>query len=56
MRSLLRLSLVLVIAGLALGVLNLYIDGRIGAGPLLCSVAAVVAFVAITVGAITRDK
>jgi hypothetical protein len=56
MRLLLRLSLVLVIAGLALGVLNLYIDGRIGAGPLLCSIAGVAAFVAITVKAITRER
>ena len=56
MRRLLQLSLALLITGLGLGVLNLYIDGRIGAGPLLCSIAAVAAFVAITVKAITDGK
>jgi hypothetical protein len=56
MRRLLQLSLALLITGLGLGVLNLYIDGRIGVVQLLCSIAAAGGFMAVTVKAITRRK
>ena len=49
MRALLTLSIVLLVSGLALGLLNLYIDGRIGAPMLFGIVLAVAALTAFTV-------
>ena len=56
MRLVLRLSLALLLTGLGLGVLNLYIDGRIGDVQLLCSIAAAGGFILVTVKAITRNR
>jgi hypothetical protein len=55
MRSLLQLCLVVIISGLGLGVLNLYIDGRIGVGLLICAIGGVAIFAMLTVSAL-RDK
>ena len=54
MRPLLALSLATLIAGLALGLLTLYIDGRIGAPLLFEVVIAVAALTAFTVTFISR--
>jgi hypothetical protein len=54
MRSLLTLSLVLLVAGLALGLLNLYIDGRMGAPLVFGVVVAVAAVMAFAVNILTR--
>jgi len=56
MRLLLRLSLAILLTGLGLGVLTLYIDGRIGVVQLICSIALAGAFTAVTVKAVTRGK
>jgi len=56
MRWLVTLSLVLLTAGLALGLLNSYIDGRIGAPTLFGMVMSVSAVVALAVTIFTRNK
>jgi hypothetical protein len=54
MRALLTLSIILLISGLALGLLNLYIDGRIGAPLLFGIVVAAAALAAFSVNIISR--
>lgn len=54
MRPLLLLSVSLLVAGLAIGLLNLYIDGRIGAPLLFGIVVAVAALTAVTVTLFNR--
>jgi hypothetical protein len=55
MRALLTLSLVLLIAGLALGLLNLYIAGRIGMALVFGIVGAIIGLTASAV-IFTRRK
>jgi uncharacterized membrane protein YjjP (DUF1212 family) len=55
-KSLFQLSAIILIAGLGLGLLNLYIDGRIGAFLLFVTVIAVAAITAIAALAHTRKK
>ena len=56
MRRLVTLSLVLLVAGLALGLLNFYIDGRIGAPMLFGMIVSVSAIIAFVVTLFTRNK
>jgi len=54
MRSLLTLSIILLVAGLSLGLLNFYIDGRLSAALLFGSIGAVVGLVASAAIIISR--
>jgi hypothetical protein len=54
MRSLLTLSIILLVAGLSLGLLNFYIDGRLSAALLIGSIGAVVGLVASAAIIISR--
>jgi hypothetical protein len=54
MRSLLTLSIILLVAGLSLGLLNLYIDGRLSAPLLIGTIGAIVGLAASAAIIISR--
>ena len=54
MRPLLTLSIILLVAGLALGLLNLYIDGRLGTPLLIGTIGGIVGIAASAIIIISR--